>query len=392
MSKKILILCRSDLSADPRVIRQLRALPQDEYEVHCVGLTKNNNFKNTFYKIEKRSMTLIKKLFMRVMLLLHVYSPLKFLFDGGIHFYESGFKKLDTASMPKFDVIIANDLDTLEFAAKLKKITGAALIYDSHECWTAMYEDQFEWRVTWMGYMKWLSKKLLPHCDKVITVSDGIAGRIQAESGKKPSVIRNAPPFAGLAPVNCDGRIRLIHQGYAHKSRHLELMIEMMDYLDERFTLDMLLISSGSKMSDAYLAYLGELGRRNPRINFPPAVNPDEVSDFINKYDIGVYLMPPVNFNHKYALPNKLFQFIQARIAVAIGPSPDMAQIVREHDIGVVADDFSPRSLAEKLNSLTSDMIMKYKMNSDAAAKIYNSENEEAKLLELIASIGGNKT
>ena len=33
----------------------------------------------------------------------------------------------------------------------------------------------------------------------------------------------------------------------------------------------------------------------------------------INQFDLGVYLLPPVNFNSAHALPNKFFEFIQAR-------------------------------------------------------------------------------
>jgi uncharacterized UPF0146 family protein len=82
-------------------------------------------------------------------------------------------------------------------------------------------------------------------------------------------------------------------------------------------------------------------------------------------------------------LPNKFFEFIQARLAIAIGPSPEMAAIVKEHDLGVVADDFTPQALAAKLNALTVDDIMHYKHNANKAAAIYNAE-ESMKVLKTV--------
>lgn len=76
------------------------------------------------------------------------------------------------------------------------------------------------------------------------------------------------------------------------------------------------------------------------------------IVSFASTYDIGVFLLPPTNFNYRNALPNKLFEFIQARLAVAIGPSPQMAAVVREWNCGIVSDDFTPASLGENLQRL----------------------------------------
>jgi len=40
-----------------------------------------------------------------------------------------------------------------------------------------------------------------------------------------------------------------------------------------------------------------------------------------------------------HALSDKLFEFIQACLADAIGPSPEMARIIHEDSCGIVADD-----------------------------------------------------
>ena len=79
----------------------------------------------------------------------------------------------------------------------------------------------------------------------------------------------------------------------------------------------------------------------DPRIRILPPVKSDDVVYTINQYDIGVFLIPPVNFNYANTLPNKLFDFIQARLGIAIGPTPEMASIVDRYGNGRDGTGFS---------------------------------------------------
>ena len=88
-----------------------------------------------------------------------------------------------------------------------------------------------------------------------------------------------------------------------------------------------------------------------------------------------------------YALPNKFFEFIQARLAIAIGPSPEMARLVKQYNLGIVSQDFTPKSMAESLNSLTKEQIRQYKENANQTAKILNAEREGEKLLRILEEV-----
>ena len=68
-------------------------------------------------------------------------------------------------------------------------------------------------------------------------------------------------------------------------------------------------------------------------------------------------------------LPNKFFEFVQGRLAVGVGPTPDMASLVREHNLGVVSRDFSSRAMARELNGLEIKDIEKFKGNAHRAAR-----------------------
>jgi hypothetical protein len=102
------------------------------------------------------------------------------------------------------------------------------------------------------------------------------------------------------------------------------------------------------------------------------------LTEATNDYDVGVFLLPPVNLSRRYALPNKLFEFIQARLAIAIGPSPEMATVVRSYGCGIVTDDFDPRTFAAALNALDPAAITAFKSASHTAAQELCAERNEA--------------
>ena len=104
-----------------------------------------------------------------------------------------------------------------------------------------------------------------------------------------------------------------------------------------------------------------------------PPVSSDEIVPFISHYDMGIYILEPTNLNNHFALPNKLFEFIQARLAIAIGPSPEMAKIVQANQLGIIAEDFKVETMATALNKMTKESIEAFKLNSDKAAKILNA-------------------
>ena len=88
-------------------------------------------------------------------------------------------------------------------------------------------------------------------------------------------------------------------------------------------------------------------------------------------------------------MPNKFFEFIQARLMVAIGPSPEMARLVKQYDLGIIAKDFSPQEMAKSLNSLSKEQILQYKENVNKAAEILNAEKEGEKLLKILEEVLG---
>lgn len=280
------------------------------------------------------------------------------------YYWQSPFVRNTLAAVRSisFDLVIANDVVSLPVALQIAQ--GAPVMLDAHEYSPKEFEDLWRWRVFFAGFYTYLCRKYLPCVASMTTVCQGIAEAYQ-EFGVSPKVALNSPVQQHLEvrPV-APGRIRLIHHGGAVRSRKIELMIEMMHHLDHRYTLDLMLVETDLR----YLSRLRDLAEADSRIRFPSPVPMEEIAATINAYDIGVFLLPPVNFNYRMALPNKFFEFIQARLAVAIGPSPEMARLATKYGFGVVARSFEPQELAACISALSAMDIERLKRQADRAS------------------------
>ena len=234
------------------------------------------------------------------------------------------------------------------------------------------------------GYYEYLCEKYIPGVDAMTTVCPGLAQAYEANYGVKPVVVTNAAEYEEIEPhPTKPDRIRIIHHGVAAPGRRIEEMIRTMRYLDERFELDLISIPGNRH----YIKSLVRMAGRFPRVRFREPVPPDAVVRLSSSYDIGLFLLPPNTFNHRHAIPNKFLQFIQARLAIAIGPSPGMAPIVRKHGCGVIADDFTAEAMARCLNSLTAERIDHCKERSNRIAREMSSEPNHALVMDLVKAV-----
>jgi glycosyltransferase involved in cell wall biosynthesis len=221
--------------------------------------------------------------------------------------------------------------------------------------------------------------------DQMTTVCQSIAEEYERDYGLKcNAIVMNLPPeHPDLAPSPVNGQqIRLVHHGGLNRNRKLETMIDLMDMLDERFTLDFYLV----KNQPAYLEELKGRAKSQPRIRFHDAVPPTTLPGVLNEHDLGLYPLCPSVPNQRMALPNKFFDFIQARLGVAIWPSVEMKRVVERFDLGIVTQDFDLRQLADLLNGLTKEQIEQYKRNSDMAARELHSGRTEEIIRQGVAA------
>jgi glycosyltransferase involved in cell wall biosynthesis len=373
---KVLVLSLSDIALDARIRRQVDFLATD-YRV-VVAAVGRPHLPNDTEFLELRPNPLgpvgrVAEAAARVALrIARFYGP-AYSLDARVRRWCDDLRRV----LP-VQAIIVNDLWALPLAHAVGE--GAPVIFDAHEHWTS---ESASWtkiqHLSMRGAHEWIVDHHVPLTAGMMTVSPGIAREFSQRTGVRPHLVTNAPYFRSLRPSPVSEPIRLLHVGLADERRRLEDTIDAVRSLGDRFSLDLVLLRD-----NAYRRRLERLAGSDGRIRILPPLTNSEVIPAANSYDVGVFLLP-VNFpNQVHVLPNKLFDYIQARLAVAIGPSPEMAEIVRAWNCGVVSASFTPEAFADVLGGLTIEEVERMKRNSDRAARVLTAEANRDTVISLV--------
>lgn len=397
MKSRILILTFSDISSDARIQRQIRAL-KDTYElVICAKGAGDSHYDSFIPAINSPLISLNTQVIVRMLLVPFV---LVMRYVGWCSFQNSfgnwlrywSVRRLSLLNLLKnrgVDLIIANDLDTLPIAIMLKEKTGCKVIFDAHEYYLSQYELSKNWTNCDQKYIKGLCDNYLKKADVVLTVSQGLLDMYKKHFNISCLLVYNAPFYRDdLLPISIKNeKIKLVHIGAAGSGRRIEEMIDMSRYLDERFVFDFYLIANDKK----YFENLKRLARNNNKVNIYEGVPLNEILDILNKYDMGIFIAGDSTRNLFHCMPNKLFDYIQARIGVGVGPAGDMKSLVERYSLGVVSSDFTAKSLAFKLNKLSGQEIFDFKNNSHIHAYELSFEKSRKLLMDSVRSLVGSK-
>lgn len=297
----------------------------------------------------------------------------------GLHLYPllTRFSSRDAIARQRlasgaWDAIIAHDPQTMSLALSLPARLG--VVADLHEYSPRQNEHSPSWRFLIAPYMRWLCKTKVTKAAAVVTVGQGIADEYRRQFGIESTVVINATPYQELAPQPVSTPLRLVHSGVPAVQRRLEIMIDAVLQTSADVTLDFYLVDDDSP----YMESLQQRAAGSDRIRFNPPVPYADLVRTLNGYDIGLSIFAPTTFNLAWCLPNKFFDFIQARLGVIVGPSPEMERFVADFGIGAVMPDFEATSLARLLEQIDVDTVSSWKRASSAHAEELSSESQSA--------------
>ncbi|UJH71214.1 hypothetical protein [Ornithinimicrobium sp. INDO-MA30-4] len=165
-------------------------------------------------------------------------------------------------------------------------------------------------------------------------------------------------------------------------------MIDAVRLANRETTLDLYLMPN----DPAYLAELKASAQDLPQVTFHEPVAPHELGDRLAQADLGIFVLPPLTFNYRFTLPNKFFDFIQARLGIIVGPSPEMAGLIEQHGLGAVTEDFTAQSLAAALDRLSDEQVAGFKSASHAVAYQLSAEEQIQGWARAIDALGGQAT
>ncbi len=282
-------------------------------------------------------------------------------------------------------LFIANDLDTLPASFLAGRIRGVKLIYDSHEFFTQVPELIHRKRV--QSVWKWIEHRIVPRLEHAVTVSYPIAEIYRRIHKTRFRVVRNVPirrSPPGKIEKREDGKALIIYQGALNVGRGLELMIETMKFLDGAV---FMIVGAGDIVKE--LKQLVEEKGVSEKVIFRRRMTPEELYLLTCSADLGISLEEDLGLNYRYALPNKLFDYIQCRVPVLCSALPEMAKVVETYGIGIVVHSREPERVAKTIRFMLDERSAGAWLDAlDKAAGELCWENESKEYLALVNETG----
>lgn len=313
-----------------------------------------------------------------------VYSTKRFrlFFNKGFLFYaEFNFRLYLFLLFSKFDVLLSNDLDTLTANFIASKVRRKPLVYDSHEYFTEVPELIGRKRVK--RIWEWLEAKMVPNIKHAFTVCNSIADIYKQKYGVQFNVVRNLP-FSRenlfVLQKERKGQKIILYQGAVNVGRGLKQAILAVKNLEGAK-----LIIAGDGDIKQNLEKLVFSENLSGKVEFKGRLSMMELEELTPQADLGLSIEEDLGLNYRFALPNKLFDYIQARVPVLVTNLPEMAAVVRDYQIGEITDSLEPEKLAEKIKLIfeNEEARKTWKINLERAASDLTWEKEEKFILEI---------
>jgi len=169
----------------------------------------------------------------------------------------------------------------------------------------------------------------------------------------------------------------ILYQGAVNTGRGLEQAIRSMKYIEKAQ-----LIIAGDGTLKNRLEQLVVKEHLQPKVRFLGRLSILELSRLTPHADVGLSIEEDLGLNYRFALPNKLFDYIQAEVPVIVSNLPEMAAVVAHFQVGLITDSLQPESLAKVIKQALFDesSIIKWQNNLKMAADELIWEKEEKNL------------
>ena len=290
----------------------------------------------------------------------------------------------------KFDLIYANDLDTLIPCFVAAKIKNSKLIYDTHELFTEVPELTSRPRVQkiWLK----IESAIFPKLKHVITVNDSIA-QIYSQKYRIPiTAVRNVPEYHKLETdlktreqfkLSNDDFILIIQGSGLNIDRGVEEAVLAMKDCEGCI---LLIVGDGDVIPKAK-----EIVTRNKldqKVKFISRRPYEELMKITRIADVGLLLDKNSSLNQELALPNKLFDYIHAGIPILSSALPEIKKIIKKYDVGIFLSKTEPKIIQETILSYKANHKLRnqHKENCKLAAEKENWGIEQQKLIDVIVA------
>lgn len=297
-------------------------------------------------------------------------------------FYNFGKKFIDWI-IPKN--IICSDIYSLPLGTKFKRKHHSKLIYDSREIYSALAT--LSKNPIKQTIMKYFEKLFVRFVDSIIVTGD-LDRHFLAKvfPTKDFAIVYNYPKKVNIKPIDLRKKFDLsadiflaIYQGMLLDGRGIGIAIQALKYSD-----DLHLFIAGGGPMEHHFRKLAQTLEVDNRVHFLGPIPYNQLLDYTSACDVGLCLVEPISYSYELALPNKLFEYIQAKIPVVATKLPAIEIIFQRHNIGALVDTkITPGELAEIIYNIAKNKE-NYQSELNTCANQFVWENQEKTILEIL--------
>jgi glycosyltransferase involved in cell wall biosynthesis len=272
---------------------------------------------------------------------------------------------------------------------------GGQYVYDSHEYAAEELPESLAWRLLDRGLAVGIEAAHIHEAAFISTVSRGIAELLKRDHklAAEPMVVRNVPEARPLSlspsPLRQEGDIVVLFHGGITEHRGLHVVVDSV----RLWKPGRRLVLRGP-ISEAYRRRLDAIiddHRLHERVAIEAPVRADRLIEAATGADIGIVSLPDTSAENRFALPNKIFEYVSAGLALLVPELDELAGVVRQHGIGHVFGRLTPDDIAAAVNALDMETVNALKTKSRAAATELTWEREAGTWLRRIKALASSR-
>lgn len=379
--KKYVKFLLSEFKNDSRNMREMDAVSSIYDEIIVICPQKNKDYVNTtHYKVNTYNHYLSKNKFFRFFQI--VYSVF--------------FKIPRIILKENPHTMSCQDLFALFIAwwSNLFKIKKIKLVYDSHELEIARNTNGKRGKLAKLLIIK-LEKFLMRRASFSIFACDSAALEVYNIHKLKtmPLVVRNIPYKWSIDKNKCETNRSMIlkrysvpvdsfvclYHGIIGYGRGIENLINAISLTENTV---LVIMGMGD---EKYIRQIKDMiSNISPdKIFIIPAVDVSLLHEYVCIADVGMVTIQAVTLSYYYMLPNKFFENIQSENPIICSNFPEVSNIIEKYDIGITVDPTNVIDIANAIKKLQNDKKLydKYKNNLINAKEILCWENERIILI-----------
>jgi glycosyltransferase involved in cell wall biosynthesis len=292
----------------------------------------------------------------------------------------------------------AHDLNALPLAFLIAKLKRVPLIYDSHELWSESAHGNYpDWVLN-------LAKRVEIFCahraEHIITVSPSIAKHLsELFVNNNISVIRNVPSYVHEGSFDLfrekfnisSSKPIFIYQGLISEARGVRMILEALCLVSKSLEYSFVFLGDGP-FKDS-LTVLIEEYQLSGNVFHENAVSQDVLLQYTSSADVGIHALDNSCLNHEYCLPNKIYEYLNAGIAVVCPDLTELSNFIEEEQVGSTYKCGNASALSIEIEKYIKnpELISKAKVSALESRKYLNWESEELKLFEIYKRVNSNE-